>query len=447
MTETSQPVSVLRRIQLVLSNPWVKTILAFAVLGLLVYWLRDQMPFLAEGWHAVRNIHWGWLIIALGFSYLSMSSYGSVQKTLLNSAGVKVGYWDSVGLIFAANAIATSIPGGQVFSATLTYRRTRQWGATRVIASWQLVISGVLATIGIVVLALLGFFLVGAVSNPILLTLSGIALFAVIFGVQWAARHPDRIESVVMTVLRWINGKRGKPADHGSASVKSIIDQADAVDLSRRHLGSAFFWSLLNWVADIGCLWAAAAAVGAQHSIGGLAIAYVTGKVVAMVPVTPGGLGTVEVTLIGTLTAGGMPADLALASVFVYRVVSYFLVAAAGWVIFILFYRSATDIDPDVDEPAPGALGNTGATRATASAATSVEGAEAAGLEPEADTTIPPLVDSVRHSAVEVSRWPFKGRTYSPVRRSGENDGGQPAPGHGGTGLTGNDEGPEVRPR
>ena len=36
MTETSQPVSVLRRIQLVLSNPWVKTVLAFAVLGLLV---------------------------------------------------------------------------------------------------------------------------------------------------------------------------------------------------------------------------------------------------------------------------------------------------------------------------------------------------------------------------------------------------------------------------
>lgn len=450
MTETSQPVSVLRRIQLVLSNPWVKTILAFAVLGLLVFWLRDQMPFLAEGWHAVRNIHWGWLIIALGFSYLSMSSYGSVQKTLLGSAGVKVGYWDSVGLIFAANAIATSIPGGQVFSATLTYRRTRQWGATRVIASWQLVISGVLATIGIVVLALLGFFLVGAVSNPILLTLSGIALFAVIFGVQWAARHPDRIESVVMTVLRWINGKRGKPADHGSASVKSIIDQADAVDLSRRHLGSAFFWSLLNWVADIGCLWAAAAAVGAQHSIGGLAIAYVTGKVVAMVPVTPGGLGTVEITLIGTLTAGGMPADLALATVFVYRVVSYFLVAAAGWVVFVLFYRSATDIDPDVDDPAPGARGGTGrgdATRATTSSATSVEDEEVAGLEPEADTTIPPLVDSVRHSAVEVSRWPFKGRTYSPVRRSGENDGGYPAPGHGGTGLTGNDEGPEVRPR
>lgn len=450
MTETSQPVSVLRRIQLVLSNPWVKTILAFAVLGLLVFWLRDQMPFLAEGWHAVRNIHWGWLIVALGFSYLSMSSYGSVQKTLLGSAGVKVGYWDSVGLIFAANAIATSIPGGQVFSATLTYRRTRQWGATRVIASWQLVISGVLATIGIVVLALLGFFLVGAVSNPILLTLSGIALFAVIFGVQWAARHPDRIESVVMTVLRWINGKRGKPADHGSASVKSIIDQADAVDLSRRHLGSAFFWSLLNWVADIGCLWAAAAAVGAQHSIGGLAIAYVTGKVVAMVPVTPGGLGTVEVTLIGTLTAGGMPADLALATVFVYRVVSYFLVAAAGWVVFVLFYRSATDIDPDVDDPAPGARGGAGrgdAARDTASSATSVEDEGVAGLEPEADTTIPPLVDSVRHSAVEVSRWPFKGRTYSPVRRSGENDGGHPAPGHGGTGLTGNDEGPEVRPR
>lgn len=445
MTETSQPVGVLRRIQLVLANPWVKTILALAVLGLIVFWLRDQMPFLAEGWHAVRNIHVGWFIIALAFSYLSMSSYGSVQKTLLNSAGVKVGYWDSLGLILAANAIATSIPGGQVFSATLTYRRTRQWGATRVVASWQLVISGVLATIGIVLLALLGFFLVGAVSNPVLLTLSGIALFAVIFGVQWAARHPDRIESVVMAVLRWVNGKRGKPADHGSANVKSIIDQADAVDLSRRHLGSAFFWSLLNWVADIGCLWAAAAAVGAQHSIGGLAIAYVTGKVIAMVPVTPGGLGTVEVTLIGTLTAGGMAADLALATVFVYRLVSYFLVAAAGWVVFVLFYRSATNIDPDVDEAPTAAPG-----MSDVNAKTSVEAPRAAAegnATQPAGSTVPPVLDGVRHVAVEVSRWPFKGRTYSPVRRSTGNDAGRRGPGPAGAGNSTHDNGPEVRPR
>lgn len=357
--------SALRTVRAVVSNPWFKATAALAVLGLLVFWGRDQMPFLADGFHAVGRLHWGWLAVALLFSYLSMSSFGSVQKTLLGSAGVKVSYLDSVGLIFAANAIATSIPGGQVFSATLTYRKTRQWGATRVIASWQLIISGVLSTIGIVLLALLGFFLVGAVSNPIVLALSGLGLFAVIFVIQWAARHPDRIEGALLGLLRRVNRWRRKPAHTGAGGVRALVEQAEAVELSRSHMTSAFAWSLLNWVADLACLWAAAIAVGAEHSIGGLAIAYVTGKVVATVPVTPGGLGTVELTLIGTLTAGGMGADLALATVFVYRVVSYFLVAAVGWVVFALFYRDATEIDPDADKPgaesaARGGNGDTG---------------------------------------------------------------------------------------
>lgn len=353
MASTAESRRWLRGLRRVLSNPWFKAIAALAILGAIVFWGRDQMPFLAEGFHAVGRVHWGWLAVALAFSYLSMSSYGSVQKTLLDSAGVKVSYLSSVGLIFAANAISTSIPGGQVFSATLTYRKTRQWGASRVVASWQLIISGVLATIGLVILALIGFFLVGAVSNPFVLMLSALGLFAVIFIIQAAARHPDRIESTLLTLLARFNRWRRKPPESGEEAIRSVIAQAESVELSKRHLTEAFAWSLLNWVADIGCLWAAAVSVGAEHSFGGLAIAYVTSKVVATVPVTPGGLGTVELTLIGTLTAGGMGADLALATVFVYRVVSYFLVAAVGWLVFALYYRDAADLDPDADAESP----------------------------------------------------------------------------------------------
>lgn len=338
-----------RWIRVVLGNPWFKAIAALAVLGFILYWLRGQMPFFAEGFEAVARPHWGWVAVALVFSYLSMSSYGSVQKLLLQSAGVKVGYWASVGLIFSSNAWSTCIPGGQVFGTTLTYRKTRQWGATRVVASWQLVISGVLSTVGIVLLALVGFFLVGSVSNPFLLALSAFGLAAIFVGVQWAARNPDKIEGVLLSSLAWFNARRNKPADHGAEGVRNVVEQAEAVDLTKTQLSKAFAFSLLNWVADIGCLWAAANAVGAEHSIGGLCIAYVTGKIVATAPITPGGLGTVEFALITTLTAGGLGAHQAFATVFVYRIVSFFLVALAGWVVFFLFYRGAAEIDPDAD--------------------------------------------------------------------------------------------------
>lgn len=391
-----------RRVRMVLGNPWFKAIATLTVLGFILYWLRGQMPFFAEGFEAVTRPHWGWVTAALVFSYLSMSSYGSVQKLLLRSAGVRVGYWGSVGLVFSANAFSTSIPGGQVFGTTLTYRKTRQWGATRVVASWQLVISGVLSTVGIVLLALLGFFLVGTVSNPFLLALSAVGLVGIVVVVQWAARNPDRIEGSLLVILAWVNARRRRPADHGATAVRKVVEQAEAVELTKTQLSKAFVFSLLNWVADIGCLWAAANAVGAQHSIGGLCIAYVTGKIVASAPITPGGLGTVEFALITTLTAGGLGAHQAFATVFVYRIVSFVLVALAGWVVFFLFYRGAVEPDPEAgpdDAYDPG-----GKTSSSSPSPPSTSASPAAARETVA--AAPP--------AGIPAMWPLKGTPWRP---------------------------------
>lgn len=407
---------VRRRIRQVLGNPWFKAVATLTVLGFILFWLRGQTPFFAEGFEAVANLHWGWVTAALVFSYLSMSSYGSVQKLLLRSAGVRVGYWASVGLVFSANAFSTCIPGGQVFGTTLTYRKTRQWGATRVVASWQLVISGVLSAVGIVLLALLGFFLVGSVSNPFLLVLSALGLVAIVVVVQWAARNPERIEGVLLSALEWINARRRKPADHGTAAVRKVVEQAEAVDLTKTQMSQAFAFSLLNWVADIGCLWAAANAVGAQHSIGGLCIAYVTGKIVATAPITPGGLGTVEFALITALTAGGLGAHQAFATVFVYRVVSFLLVALAGWVVFFLFYRGAVDVDPDADpedeHPTDGEY-SASSSYPPGGAGSEYDPGQGVGAGPDTGTrgTEIPLAPPAGMSAM----WPLKGRQWRPT--------------------------------
>src|SRR5699024_3729597 len=381
-----------RRVAAVLRNPWFKAIATLTVLVLILYWLRGQMPFFAEGFSEVASPNWWWIAASVVFSYLSMSSYGSVQKILLGSAGVRVGHWQSTGLVFAANAFSTCIPGGQVFGTTLTYRKTRQWGATRVVASWQLVISGVLATVGIVLLALLGFFLVGTVSNPFLLGLSAIGLVAIIVVVQWAARHPDKVEGALLSVLSWLNARRRKPADTGAEGVRKVVERAEAVDMTKTQLSKAFAFSLLNWVADIGGLWAAANAVGAEHSIGGLCIAYVTGKIVATAPITPGGLGTVEVALITALTAGGLGAHQAFATVFVYRIVSFILVALAGWVIFFLYYREAVDVAPDAGQE------RDDSTKGHTSSSSGDE---------------PALESSARYSGSEM--WPLTGNQWRPT--------------------------------
>ena len=84
-------------------------------------------------------------IAAIVAALLSMDSFAQVQRALLRSAGVKVRQWQSLSLILAANSVSQTMPGGQVLAPAFTYRETRKWGATPVVASWQVVMSGLLA--------------------------------------------------------------------------------------------------------------------------------------------------------------------------------------------------------------------------------------------------------------------------------------------------------------
>jgi uncharacterized protein (TIRG00374 family) len=57
----------------------------------------------------------------------------------------------------------------------------------------------------------------------------------------------------------------------------------------------------------------------------------------ALIPLTPGGLGFVEAGLVGTLTLAGVHANDALTATLLYRLVSYWLPLPAGGIAYLLF--------------------------------------------------------------------------------------------------------------
>jgi uncharacterized protein (TIRG00374 family) len=58
---------------------------------------------------------------------------------------------------------------------------------------------------------------------------------------------------------------------------------------------------------------------------------------------TPGGLGIIEVALSAALVAAGLKGHHALASVLVYRLISFWLVMAAGWVVLGVLTRATPE--------------------------------------------------------------------------------------------------------
>jgi uncharacterized protein (TIRG00374 family) len=90
---------------------------------------------------------------------------------------------------------------------------------------------------------------------------------------------------------------------------------------------------------DFVALLCALRAVGAQPRPSLVVLAYASAGLLALIPLTPGGLGFVEAGLVGTLTLAGVSAQDALVTTLTYRLVSYWLPIPAGGVAYVLFRR------------------------------------------------------------------------------------------------------------
>ena len=325
--------------------------LRWAIIGVAVVVLAVELGLvwdqLAKAWMSLYSADWWWVLAAVGAALASMHSFAQIQRTLLKSAGVHVKQWRSEAAFYAGNALSTTMPGGPVLSATFIYRQQRIWGASPVVASWQLVMSGALQVVGLALLGLGGAFLLGASKNPLSLIFTLGGFVALLLLAQAVATRPELIDGIGVRVLSWVNSLRGKAADTGLDKWRETLDQLESVSLGRRTLGIAFSWSLFNWVADVGCLLFACYATGGHPSIAGVTVAYAAARAVGAIPLMPGGLLVVEAVLVPGLVSSGMTLASAISAMLIYRLVSWIFIAAIGWVVFFFMFRTEKDIDPD----------------------------------------------------------------------------------------------------
>ncbi len=96
---------------------------------------------------------------------------------------------------------------------------------------------------------------------------------------------------------------------------------------------------LANWLADAAVLAVSIRAAGAAIPWHDLLLVYGSGIAAQSLNITPGGLGVAEGTLSVALVASGLRASQALAAVLLYRLASFWLVAFAGWLVFLWLRR------------------------------------------------------------------------------------------------------------
>ncbi|MFJ1704390.1 flippase-like domain-containing protein [Kitasatospora sp. NPDC088346] len=104
-------------------------------------------------------------------------------------------------------------------------------------------------------------------------------------------------------------------------------------------LVSGFGGILLLTLSFTSCLYASVQAFGGSMTFSAVAVVFLTANAAGSAIPTPGGIGPVEIALIGALTVGNVPPSAATPAVFLYRLLTFWLPVLPGWISYNVLQR------------------------------------------------------------------------------------------------------------
>jgi putative heme transporter len=224
------------------------------------------------------------------------------------------------------------------------------------VATWALASGGVVASAALALLGLLGSMLAGGRGGPISLAVEGALLLVLCGGVRKLQRRPESLLGAARWVLIRVNAVRRRAPTAGADTLEALVTQLRSVRPRGRDWAVAGAFAVANWLFDVGCLAAAAMALGVQGlTLPLLLVAYTAGMAAQSLSLLPGGLGVVDAALVLSLVAGGIPAAVALPAVLLYRLISMVGIVAAGWAVAAVLTSSPPVSGREADALLPAA--------------------------------------------------------------------------------------------
>ena len=243
----------------------------------------------------------------------------------------------------AGNAVTNSLPGGDAAGAAVQFRMLATAGFDTDTAVGGLTTFSLLGVGGLLALPVfvLPAILAGApvsrgLVHTALLGLAGFVLYAVCGVILLRTDRPLAVLGrAAQNLWNWVTCGHRPPL---TGLDTRLLAERDTI---RTVLGQKWWQAVLLTAGrlgfDYGCLLCALRATGASPQPSLVLLAYAAAGIVALFPVTPGGLGIVEASLSGLLILAGTRPAYALLATLAYRIASYWLPLLAGLPAYLLF--------------------------------------------------------------------------------------------------------------
>ena len=322
----------------------ILAVVEIAVLALIVFRVMPQVGSYSAAADALHTMSVPALLLIVVAVVVYLVWYGLPFV----AAAPGLGFLHAQQLNQAAFAIGNGVPGGGPFGLGVQYAMFASWGYPAVAAAAAIGVWSLFVTLGLPVLGVLALVVSGKAAGSYVLgaVLGLAALIVLVVGFALIMRS----EAAATRVGSWGDALVTRLPQRIRTKVPSLSEavvgfRAGITDLVRRRwlaitgaqLGVAVAQFVVLYLSLRGREGWDAAGTPVLVAFAGFAVS----QLGLLVPVTPGGLGTVDAAMVALLVALGTSPGVATAAALVWRAASFIPQIVAGVVALALWTRSA----------------------------------------------------------------------------------------------------------
>ncbi len=321
------------------------------VIAAVVYSLLPTLTKMPEqARESLEQVHPYALLIGLGLEFVAQLSGMLVLRRSLHALKQpQPSTWVLGQVWYAQMAVAVLLPGGSVTATVMVADALRKRDVEPAEAATAATLTKALSIVTLIALFVIGFGLSSgqpdsssgyvnavAIGMPILI----VALAALAAAIIWpriAGSLAGNGAKFAQRVFKKLNPKQIR------SRAEAIALQSQQMLRGRRAWGTVGF-SFGYWILDTAVLYGMLWGLNQTPHIGAVLLASTVGRLLATIPITPGGIGIVEVAETAILSALGVNATIAALAVIAYRVISFWIVNLVGLIAMYLLHRSGVAI-------------------------------------------------------------------------------------------------------
>ncbi len=314
----------------ILRSYTIRSIKVVAILLIVEYLVVPQLAGARKALSLIQHLNIGYIGLALVAEIAALISYAYLTMSVLPRQSLKP--WTALRIDLSSLALSHVTPAGTAGGTGLSIRLLVTQGVRAADAAFAIAVQG----IGSAVVLNLIFWVALIISIPIWgfnavylsVTLIGILLIllfcVLIVAFTRGERHFTRLIVGLFSKLPYLSEAQIESTlQHISERMRSLASDPPL-------LKKALTWAVANWLFDAASLWIFLAAFGHFVNIDGLLVSYGIANILAVIPVTPAGLGVVEAALTTSLVGFGTPRGVAILGVISYRLINFWLPIPGG---------------------------------------------------------------------------------------------------------------------